>query len=84
MALTPRPVFVEWVDSTHLAPGGWIDRDSAAEQGPCSVVTVGWLIGDDGQAVTLAQSITEADDVTGAFVVPRSCVVQLRKLKGWK
>ena len=79
--MSPHPVLVEWLDSTHLAPGGWIDRDVAAEQGPCSIISVGWLIGDDGDAITLAQSITEADDVTGAFVIPTACIVRLRKLR---
>ena len=80
-AMTPRPVVVEWLDSTHLSPGGWIDRDIAAEQGACSIVSVGWLIGEDDDAITLAQSITDADDVTGAFVIPVACVVQMLTLR---
>lgn len=76
----PRPVLVEWVDSSHLAPGTWVDREDACELGPCGVVTVGWLIGKTATYLTIASSITEADDVTGTFVIPRAVVARMERL----
>jgi hypothetical protein len=81
VVVKPRPVLLEWVDSTHLAPGAWFDREAAVDCGACDIVTVAWLIGKDADTYTLAQSITEADDCTGLFVVPRACVKTVRRLK---
>ena len=78
--MKPRPVLVEWVDSCHLAPGAWFDRQEAVDFGGCDVVTVAWLIGKDAESYTLAQSITEADDCTGLFVVPRAVVKRMVRL----
>lgn len=78
--MKPRPVLLEWVDSCHLAPGAWFDREAATDVGACSVVTVAWLIGKDPETYTLAQSITEADDCTGLFVIPRSVVTRMERL----
>ena len=80
--MKPRPVLVEWDDSTHISPGGWVDRENACGIGACSIMTVGWLIDKDKHTITIAQSITEADDATGVFVIPRAVIRQLRRLKG--
>lgn len=82
--MKPRPVLIEWNDSAHLAAGTWLDREAAADIESCSVVSVAWLIGKDRDNVVIAQSITEADDVTGTFVIPRSCVCKLKRLRGAK
>lgn len=79
--MKPRPVIIEWTDSTHLAPGAWFDREAACEAGACDIVTVAFLIGKTADAYTLAASITEADDCTGLFVIPRAVVKTIRRLK---
>jgi hypothetical protein len=43
-------------------------------------VTVGWLIADDDDTVTICQSITEADDCTGTFAIPKAVVRKMKKL----
>jgi hypothetical protein len=78
--MKPRPVLIEWDDSTHITPGGWIDREVATTVGSCSIVTVGWLIADDDDTVTICQSITEADDCTGTFAIPKAVVRKMKKL----
>lgn len=78
--MKPRPVLIEWSDSTHISPGTWVDLDVAGEPGPCDVITVGWLIAKDRRSVTIASSITEADDMRGAFVIPTSCVKRMVRL----
>ena len=79
--MKPRPVLVEWVDSCHLAPGAWFDRQEAVDFGGCDVVTVAWLIGKGAESYTLAQSISESGDVTGVFVIPRACIRSARRLR---
>lgn len=79
--MKPRPVLVEWTDSCHLAPGAWLDRDAATEPGTCGIVSVGWLIGKTADTLTLAGAVTEADDVTLTFAIPRSCVTRMVRLK---
>ena len=78
--MKPRPVLIEWSDSTHIAPGTWVDREDAGDPGPCDVITVGWLIAKDKRSVTIASSLTEADDVTGVFTIPRAIINRMVRL----
>lgn len=82
--MKPVPVLVEWDDSAHLVPGSWMGRAEASKTGVCGILTVGWLIGEDEKCITIAQSISEADDVTGAFVIPRTVVRRVKRLRGFK
>jgi hypothetical protein len=78
----PRPVMIEWVDSCHWSPGQWVDGDifDDGEATACMVVSVGWLMQKTDDAITLCQSITEADDLSGLFVIPRACVLSITTL----
>ena len=77
--MKPRPVLIEWSDSCHWSSTSWVDLDGL-ETSPCDVVTVGWLIAKDATCLTVAHSITEAQDATGVFVIPRACVKRLDRL----
>jgi hypothetical protein len=48
--------------------------------GGCDVVTIGWLVKRTAEVVVIAHSISEANDMTGTFVIPRSCVKRLDRL----
>ena len=79
--MTPRPVVVEWHDSAHISPGDWVDRAHLGDVTPCAVVTAGWLVARSEAVIVIAQSLSEAGDATGVFVIPRCNVVAIRKLK---
>ncbi len=78
--MTPRAHLVEWVDSAHIEPGAWVERDQATEVTPCGVLTVAWLLVDDDDRVVLAGHLTEQGHASGVFVIPKSCVVRLEPL----
>jgi hypothetical protein len=78
-----HPVLVEWRDSCHWSPGTWVDLSPLEddEAAACDVITVAFLVQKTETDLVLAQSITEANDGTGMFVIPRSCVTSLRYLR---
>ena len=84
--MSRRPVLVEWMDSCHWSPGTWVDLDPLEhdEASACDVVTVAFLVQETDDALVLAQSITEANDGTGMFVIPKSCVRSVRELRAKK
>jgi hypothetical protein len=79
----PRPVLVEWADHAHWSPGTWVDLDilDDGEAETCGVISVGWLLQVTDDAVVICQSITEADDGTGLFVIARATIKRLEFLR---
>ena len=78
--MKPRPVIVQWVDSCHLAPGAWVERDEIDDVTPCGVITCAWLIHRTKRRLVLAHSVSESGDVTGVFVVPSQNVRKVIKV----
>ena len=77
-----RPLLmITWHDHYHFAPGTWVDLDGMEDLTPCDVETVGWLIDETPMIYALAQSITEAVDASGVFVIIKSCVTSVRELE---
>lgn len=76
--MKPRPVLIEWTDSCHWGPGGWVERQT--EFSACDVITVGWLIKKTSRFVVVSHSISESGDVTGTFVIPAGNVKRLVRL----
>lgn len=80
--MKPRPVAITWADHYHVSPGKWVDLDEVdvTDLTPCAVMSVGILIGQTSDTYVIAQSVTEANDATGVFVILRSCVKKVKKL----
>ncbi len=80
--MKPHAYLIEFDDHCHWGPGTWVDMDVLAdgEATPCGVLTVGWVVQETDAAVVVCQSITEANDMTGAFVVARSCIRRMDRL----
>jgi hypothetical protein len=78
-----HPVLIEWRDSCHWSPDSWVDLDPLEhdEASSCDVLTVAFLVQLTDDSLVLGQSITEANDGTGMFVIPRSCVTSMRSLR---
>lgn len=81
--MKPRPVIVEWHDHAHWSPGQWVDLDilDEGEAETCGVISVGWLVQQTDDAVVICQSITEAGDGTGMFVIARATIRRMEPLK---
>lgn len=78
----PPLVEVEWVDS--VATVGWTQpgEQKAWINAKLRLYTAGYLISDTKREVTVATSINPEDGaVSGMFLIPRSCVRKVRRLK---
>ena len=58
-------VIVTWVDSAQATPG-WEFVSDYRPRAPIRCASVGWLMQDDDEAVVLAQSCGDIDEVYGA------------------
>jgi hypothetical protein len=79
---TEKLIFVSWKD--HTANGGWIDVDEF--HGPSLCHSVGWVMKEDDEGLTLAgswsPSMRKHDEESAGNVqyLLKSCIVQRRKL----
>ncbi len=80
--MKPYPVLVEWCDACSIGDG-WLDPDDFGDDdvAPCGVVTVGWCLSKSKSAVLLALSIAENGLARETFIVPRSGIKSLTRLK---
>jgi hypothetical protein len=66
-------VRVLWTDSQ--GHGGWMDVSEAKKDLPLVVESVGYLITDTDDHVTIVQSITDEEDrVADSITIPRICI----------
>jgi hypothetical protein len=70
-----RPVMVEWADAESTSE--W-RRDSTLrgeqDKGPMLCRTVGWIVHETKEVLTLACSFSNDHDVAGTWKIPQSCV----------
>lgn len=71
-----RPVWVEWEDACHHAPGEWSEEPAELA---VTVHTIGILIRKKRDHLLLAQSF-DGTLYTGVFSIPRSAVRRLVEL----
>lgn len=71
-------VIVGWVDSRTR--GGWLSREEYLELSgkPAECVSVGWLLEDTDDHLTLLQSASELW-VSDSMTIPRGCVVYITR-----
>ena len=79
------PVMVIWIDA-HTLGHGWRPVASIKKQPPLTIRSVGWLIEDEPDYVTLAASIdaehpSDANDIDGDIRIPRGCITSVVVLK---
>ena len=72
-------VLVNWVDSCSWHE--WQSPESAAKAGPTQCRTVGWQITGTKKSISVVQSVNECDDVSETWIIPRSCVRRIRRLR---
>ena len=69
--------YVEWLDSKGR--GGWCSVESA----PCDDLrckSVGWLVEDTEDSVTIAPSLASTGSVFAPITIPRCAITRLREV----
>ena len=81
-------VKVTWNDSAETSDGGWVSLESAKKDRPCKIASVGWLISETDDSVTIAGDIdaneieNEKDDLLGRVqVFPKGCIIKIEVLR---
>ncbi|MGD9682613.1 MAG: hypothetical protein AB7W16_15605 [Candidatus Obscuribacterales bacterium] len=66
-------VQVFWTDSQTPNVVGWMDQNEISHE-PSSIETVGYLIHEDDESVTIAASVSNDDLVQGVIVIPKAVI----------
>lgn len=75
-----KVVLVEWLDSA--TKGGWRNvKDYRDNAKPAACRTVGYLLKDTGDHVTIVQSQGNVDDCTDAMSIPKACITSTKVLR---
>ena len=72
-------LYVEWVDSM-VAASGWSDTEGTEAIVPAKIRSVGWLLRETGDAITLIAHDGQ-DEVAGFMVIPKCAIKKRRVLK---
>lgn len=75
-----RKAEIIWVDS-HGITGGWEFWEDLESMLPCECKSVGYVIDETKEYVTLAQSISDSQ-VLGRMTIPRCSIKKIKFTKG--
>lgn len=70
-------VLVHWEDA--CTTGRWHNKEHYAAVRPWIVKSVGWVVIDTAEFITIIQSVSD-DSMTDGLTVPRSCVKSVEVL----
>lgn len=72
-------VRVRWLDSaSHL---GW--QSHAEDHEVSTVESIGWLVKESKEQLTITHSFSDNRDVMDALSIPRGCILKVMKLKSF-
>jgi hypothetical protein len=72
--MRPKSVYLEWIDS--CAHRGWNDPIDLLSR----IVTVGWLVREDHESVTVSTSYDQtSDNFADQMVIPKVAITKFRK-----
>jgi len=72
-------VLVEWVDSAFAQ--GWMDKSVAKTHKASNCTSIGILVHQDNDKITIVQSISDKDSVGDGITIPRVSIKRIRKLR---
>lgn len=75
-----RLVYVEWIDSASASEGRWVDLARISPD-PMLIRSVGWVLHDTKEALTVVASISEEDGCSGDTTIPRVAIRRVVTLK---
>ena len=78
-----KAIYIEWEDSSSFAGGVWSIREDCVKSKPCSCKTIGFVISETKDAITLAGSLDGGKHVSGDMTIPKSAI-RKRRVVSWK
>jgi hypothetical protein len=79
--MPPPIVLVEWLDHTAHADTRWTHRDEIAALEPTVVMSVGYVLKETSQTLTLLPHWNDSGDGYGEIVLLKSCIRKRETLK---
>ncbi len=78
----PRLVRVDWDDA--CSNDRWRAQDALLRTERVQIRTVGYVIRSNRKEMVLAQSLSEAGNISSTIAIPRSCIRKVRLLRSKK
>ena len=81
-------IYVEWVDSNQFA--GWQEVEELKTQRAMHCFSVGWVVAESKDSITLATNITEENHPTaiyqcnGVMTIPKKAIVKSKVIVCWR
>jgi len=72
-------VLIEWIDSAFMQ--GWMLKDKVKEHTISRIASVGILIHEDAEKITIVQDVSNKDDAADGITIPKCCIKRIRKLR---
>ena len=72
-------VYVEWMDS--FGRSGWAPLESLRAERPSKVVSVGFVLRENDEAVLIVQSLSDHDNGDNSIVIPKVAITKMRRVK---
>ena len=74
-------VMIEWVDSVSTGGTVWNDLEDVEAAVVASVQSVGWVLSETKEQITLSPHISEsAEQCSGDLTIPKCAIKRVRKL----
>jgi hypothetical protein len=77
----PKPVLVQWIDSTSFGQQRWRDLEEGEKLAPATIRSVGFLLHSAKDHIRITGHLDDGDNESGCFVIPRGCIKRIRRLK---
>jgi len=74
-----KMVLVEWVDSAFMQ--GWMLKEQALTHKFSHCTSIGFLVSEDKEQVTIVQSESDKDSVGDGLSIPKCSIKKIRNLK---
>jgi hypothetical protein len=72
-------VMIEWLDSAFCS--GWVPKETAKRHTFSKITSVGILLHEDNEKVTIMQDMSDKDDAGDGITIPKVAVTRIRYLK---
>lgn len=83
----PQLEVIEWLDHCTFADNSWRSEQSVKELEPVSVLTLGFVVHETKEWVTVVSTVGNNGAMSGEFLILKKVITQRKKLtlpmKGW-
>lgn len=79
--MNPKLVHLKWLDSHSPNVSGWVSEHEL-HHGLHIINSVGWVIYEDKESITIASQLTgeDSDDISGVVSIPKCCILKTKGL----